>query len=275
VTPLPANTAEGLLWGGVGCYAFAAALALRPWRSGRRPGGALLGPLACGALLLGLAVAERWMRLGYGPFLTLFEVLLSNLFTLGVVLTLILWRHQPARASAPVALGVLTLLGVWALAAPRDGSHLPATYDNPWLWVHVGSGKLFLAACLVTAGIAGRLLFNPAAQGESRRARVEVPAPLDAVAWRFLALAFVFHSLMLIAGAFWAQDAWGRYWAWDPLETWAFATWISMAFTLHARVTFHMPQRLGWSMMIGVFVLAFLTFFGVPFVSVAPHKGAV
>ena len=80
-------------------------------------------------------------------------------------------------------------------------------------------------------------------------------------------------SLMLIAGAVWAQDAWGRFWAWDSLETWAFITWLAMALSLHARVTYSISRWAGSLMILGVFILAFLTFFGVPFTSVGPHKG--
>jgi ABC-type transport system involved in cytochrome c biogenesis permease subunit len=90
-----------------------------------------------------------------------------------------------------------------------------------------------------------------------------------------MALALVFDSLMLITGAIWAQDAWGRYWAWDPLETSSFITWILLAFALHLRVTYRSSPRQGAWMAITVFLLAFITFFGVPFVSTAPHKGAV
>ena len=80
---------------------------------------------------------------------------------------------------------------------------------------------------------------------------------------------------MLIAGAIWAQDAWGRYWAWDPLETWSFITWLLLALALHVRVTFKpTPVRTAWMVMV-VFVMAFLTFFGVPFISESTHKGAV
>jgi ABC-type transport system involved in cytochrome c biogenesis permease subunit len=87
--------------------------------------------------------------------------------------------------------------------------------------------------------------------------------------------ALVFHSLMLIAGAVWAQDAWGRFWAWDPLETWAFVTWLALAAAVHARLTWRIGPRSGALLIAAVFVIAFLTFFGVPFVSLAPHKGAV
>ena len=98
---------------------------------------------------------------------------------------------------------------------------------------------------------------------------------LDELAHRFAAYAFVFDTLMLIVGAAWAQDAWGRYWAWDPLETWAFLTWLALAAALHARATLRpAPVRFGVHLAI-VFALAFLTFFGVPFISTVPHQGAV
>ena len=100
-------------------------------------------------------------------------------------------------------------------------------------------------------------------------------AGVDFLAWRFMMAALVFESLMLIAGAVWAQDAWGRFWAWDPLETWAFVTWLTLAGAVHARITWRVGPRQGAVLIAVVFVVAFLTFFGVPFVSLAPHKGAV
>ena len=87
--------------------------------------------------------------------------------------------------------------------------------------------------------------------------------------------AFVFETLMLIVGAVWAQDAWGRYWGWDPLESWAFVTWLALAATLHARLAFRLSPRAHALWLGGVFVIAFLTFFGVPFLSETPHKGAI
>ena len=89
-----------------------------------------------------------------------------------------------------------------------------------------------------------------------------------------LAFSFVFESQMLLFGAVWAQDAWGRYWSWDPLETWAFATWIVVAFTLHTQVNTRYARIFIWLVPV-CFILAFLTFYGVPFVSTAAHKGVV
>ena len=78
-----------------------------------------------------------------------------------------------------------------------------------------------------------------------------------------------------LGGAIWAQDAWGRYWAWDPLETWAFLTWLLVALSLHLRVTIRMSPNAYAYLVFAVFVVAFLTFFGVPFISQTPHQGAV
>ena len=149
---------------------------------------------------------------------------------------------------------------------------LPATFDNPWLWLHVVSGKLFLGLCLAAAATATMLLF--------RQARTSLhpaqPGDMDAALWLTMSIAFVCHSFMLIAGAIWAHSAWGRYWAWDSLETWTFITWLCIAVVLHARVTFRrMPPVIGWSAVIVIFGLAVLTFLGVPFVSMAPHKGVM
>ncbi|HWL91006.1 MAG TPA: c-type cytochrome biogenesis protein CcsB [Actinomycetota bacterium] len=62
-------------------------------------------------------------------------------------------------------------------------------------------------------------------------------AALDRVAYRVIAFAFPIWTFAVIAGAIWAQEAWGRYWGWDPKETWSFVTWTIFAGYLHARST--------------------------------------
>jgi ABC-type transport system involved in cytochrome c biogenesis permease subunit len=226
-------------------------------------------------LLVALGLALRWQRLGHGPFLDMFEILASSLFSLGLIVSWAARRDALLRAGAPIVLSLLALLGLWLLATDPADTHLPATYQTPVLWFHVLLGKLFLGCALWALGLAGVLLLRGTASGARAFARVPDDTTLDAHAWRVMQIALLFESLMLVAGAVWAQDAWGRYWAWDPLETWAFLTWLLLVGALHARRSLALsPRRCAW-LVVAVFALAFVTFFGVPFVSVAPHKGAV
>ena len=69
---------------------------------------------------------------------------------------------------------------------------------------------------------------------------------MDTAAYRLNAFAFPIWTFALIAGAIWAQHAWGRFWGWDPKEVWMFITWVSYACYLHARATPGWRRRLPW-----------------------------
>ena len=252
-----------LLWSALLAYVVAGSIAIVALALERRAERWILPLLALGLGLHGAALAARWVAVGHGPFITLFEILSSNVWSLTLVFTLAYWRVPAVRPAAAFVMPVLFILMGWLLVAHPGEGHFPPTYRTLWLYVHVGLGKVFLGAVLVAVGLSGLILARLAAQG------------LEELAFRFMAIGFVFETLMLVSGAVWAQDAWGRYWAWDPLETWAFMTWLALAAAVHARITWRVRPRTGALLIVGVFVIAFLTFFGVPFVSLAPHKGAV
>jgi len=253
------------------CYAAGLAFAVADIAAGRTGGAKIVIATSGGVTLLGIAIIERWIRYANGPFYTLFEILLSSLFSLGLIAVLCYLLAPLTRIGAAVTLLVLFMLGLWTLNVPAGPSPQPATYDSIWLWVHVGVGKVFLGVLLVAVGMAGSLLVARA--WLSRSGSVRSPEHVDELSWRLVAIAFVFHSLMLIAGAVWAQDAWGRFWAWDPLETWSLITWLVIGAGLHLRLTYGLPRDYGRLYILVVFALAFLTFFGMPFTSLAPHKG--
>lgn len=233
----------------------------------------LNGAIATAIVLLIAAISIRWVRENQGPFLTLYDVLLSNLFSIALVYIGACLLLPTLRSSAVITLPFLAILGLWSLLAPADAIPLPPTFDNYWLWLHVISGKIFFGLC-VTATAASLLLLL---RGLRNARNAGVGQTLDdGPVWQLMSMAFVCHSFMLIAGAVWAHSAWGRYWAWDPLETWALLTWLVLALLLHARVAFkRVPANWFWVGNLLVFTLAFLTFLGVPFVSIAPHKGVM
>lgn len=231
--------------------------------------------MATGVILLTVCLADRWLRIGHGPFVNLFELLISQLFSLGLVYTVAYWRMPVLRTTAVVVLPLMWVLGVWVLALEPSDSAFPPTYHNPWLWAHVGFGKFFLAFCLVGTGLAGVILLRSQAFFKNLFRHLPEDVMLDKLAWRFMLLALLFDSLMLIAGGVWAQDAWGRYWAWDALETSSFLNWLLLGASIHARTTYRVPIRLGAVLIISVFVFAFITYFGTPFYSEAAHKGVI
>lgn len=67
--------------------------------------------------------------------------------------------------------------------------------------------------------------------------RLSLADTLDNISYRIIGLGFPLLTIGIIAGAVWANEAWGTYWSWDPKETWALITWLVFAAYLHARIT--------------------------------------
>ena len=241
----------------------------------RRPSFIVTAACFAGAACFFLAaIVGRWARESQGPFLTLYDILLSNGFSLALLLLLITSLSAPARATLLVASPLLLLMGIWLLDAPATAVPLPATFDNYWLWAHVVSGKIFLGFCLAATGIAVAMLLRGLIKAPRASYLVPEPEHAEQALWTLFFIAFICHSFMLVAGSVWAHSAWGKYWSWDPLETWTLVTWLILGGVLHARVAFKkMPAGLGHALVVAAFAVAFLTFFGVPFFSIAPHKG--
>jgi cytochrome c-type biogenesis protein CcsB len=77
----------------------------------------------------------------------------------------------------------------------------------------------------------------PQVEAGARRGWLPRSSTLDRVAYRVIAFGFPIWTFGIITGAIWAESAWGRYWGWDPKETWSFITWVVFAGYLHARAT--------------------------------------
>jgi len=264
-----------ILWAAVVAYVLAGVVAVVGVVLGKRPERTVLGLIVAGLALHSTSIGLRWERLGHGPFITMFEILCSNVWSLMLAYGLAYWRLPRIRASAAAVMPLMFVMLGWLVVAHPGEGHFPPTYNTPWLYIHIGLGKVFLGAVLVAVGLSCVILLRRAGIGIRRLAQLPPDRQLDELAFRCMAIGLIFHTLMLVAGAIWAQDAWGRYWDWDPLETWAFITWLTVAFTIHARLAFRVSPQTHAVMILSVFVIAFLTFFGVPFISTSPHQGAV
>ena len=137
---------------------------------------------------------------------------------------------------------VLTGLNFYAEAGP-----VVAALRSYWLAIHVTSATIASGILLVSAVASGLYLVKAKREAREREAGDYVPSRiagnlpasgvLDRIAARTMAFAFPIWTFAIITGAIWAEAAWGRYWNWDPKETWSFISWVVYAVYLHARAT--------------------------------------
>jgi cytochrome c-type biogenesis protein CcsB len=136
---------------------------------------------------------------------------------------------------------VLLTMGLAVTVLYTDAEQLQPALQSYWLVIHVVAAVT--SAGVFTVGAAISLLFlvvdRAERRGETNRVTERLPsaATLDRLAYRVHAFVFPLWTFAVIAGAIWAESAWGRYWGWDPKETWAFITWVVYAAYLHARAT--------------------------------------
>jgi cytochrome c-type biogenesis protein CcsB len=144
---------------------------------------------------------------------------------------------------------------------------MPALKSN-WLLVHVVTCFLGYAAFALAFGTAMLYLI------QERRPRSSLPPlpVLDGLIYRTTVLGFLLLTLGIVTGAVWAETAWGRYWSWDPKETWSLITWFIYAALLHARLLkgWH-GRRIAWLAVLG-FMAVLFTYFGVSFLLTGLHS---
>jgi cytochrome c-type biogenesis protein CcsB len=136
------------------------------------------------------------------------------------------------------------VLGLSILVYVPAGPLVPAL-DSYWLVLHVAAAAIAGAAFVVGAGTSALYLVKERAETRTGApitsgllGRLPTTAAMDRLAFQVHAFAFPLWTFAaLIAGPIWAQNAWGRYWGWDPKEVWAFITWVVYAGYLHARAT--------------------------------------
>ncbi len=181
-----------------------------------------------------------------------------------------------------VVMPVLLTLGLAVTVLYTDAAQLVPALKSYWLVIHVSAAVICGGAFCVAATVT--LLFLVADAGERRAARGhavpprlarEAPArvgPARRMAYRIHAFMFPLWTFAVVAGAIWAENAWGRYWGWDPKETWAFITWVAYAAYLHARATAGWKGRKAAVIALVAFGCFLFNYFGVNMLVTGLHS---
>jgi ABC-type transport system involved in cytochrome c biogenesis permease subunit len=122
---------------------------------------------------------------------------------------------------------------------------VPIIFKSYWLFLHILFAKAFGTSVLLASALAVAYLIREKRSGSF--AKLPTQEKLDLYSHQFLLVAFLFLGVMIVAGSIWAHESWGRYWAWDPIETSSLVTWIVMGIILHFRVLHHWSgKRMAW-----------------------------
>jgi len=183
------------------------------------------------------ALALRWVEAGHGPYLRRYEVLSSNAWIVVVMFLFIQWKKPILRYTGVLVLpATFLLIGLGIMSSPEIRP-MPDSYQTFWLIVHIFFAKLAYGAGLIGTALAIMYLWN-IKKGEDFRLfsnNFLSLSSLDELSYRFISFSFIMVAIMIAAGAIWANQAWGSYWSWDPVETWSLISWVIYGSYLHLR----------------------------------------
>jgi cytochrome c-type biogenesis protein CcsB len=187
----------------------------------------------------------RWresyqMGFGHAPLSNLYESLVFFAGVIALLHLVLVWRYRNMMLglfSTPLAFLAMAYASLSPNISDRIQPLIPALKSN-WLIAHVMTCFVGYASFAIAFGISLMYLLRSrqTATPGSLLDRLPANAVLDELTHQLVMFGFLFLSAGIITGAVWANSAWGRYWGWDPKETWSLITWFVYATLLHARL---------------------------------------
>jgi cytochrome c-type biogenesis protein CcsB len=202
---------------------------------------------AVGLLAHVVAVVTRGFAVHRAPWGNMYEFVVALTCVAAIFFCYVMIRYRAWALGVFVMGSVVVALGLAETVIYTSAGPLVPALQSYWLSIHVtamtlATGIFFVAAVLgvmylVAERYRARVAAGKAEPGNGLIERIPSSAQLDRLTYRTVVFGFPIWTFGVIAGAIWADQAWGRYWGWDPVETWAFITWVLYAAFLHARAT--------------------------------------
>lgn len=217
----------------------------------------------------------RWMEshaqgIGHAPLSNFYESLIIFTWALvGVSLAMECKYKNKMMGAFTLPLAFLAIAYASLPSTDKRIEPLIPALKSNWLIVHVMTCFISYAALAMACGISIMYLLKYRNTQTSSRfgGRIISLLPelntLDRVTHQLITFGFLFLSVGMITGSVWANSAWGRYWGWDPKETWSFITWLIYASVVHARMARGWQgRRIAYLSIIG-FTAVLFTYLGV------------
>ena len=220
-----------------------------------------------GVLAHTAAVITRGLAVHRAPWGNMYEFVTALTCVAAIFFLFVMIRYRAWTLGVFVMGAVVVTLGLAETLIYTAAGELVPALQSYWLDIHVtamtlATGIFFVAAVLGFVYLwvdrhTRRVAAGRVASGNGIIRRLPSIEQLDRLTYRTIVFGFPVWTFGVIAGAIWADQAWGRYWGWDPVETWAFITWVLYAAFLHARATAgwrgrraHYIQLLGFTSLI-------------------------
>lgn len=194
-----------------------------------------------GFLLQTLTILWRWYISGRIPVMVSYEhYQIGSWFIAVAAIGGGLFYPRMRIVSMPVAAVILLMLGV-GVGTPSDMAPMRPPFRSNWLFIHIGFAWFAWGCFVVATVLAVAYILKRPGKVEGRFLQ-KFPSReiMDELMMKLILFGFVCQGLMIAAGAIWAHQLWGRYWAWDPIETWSLVCWLVYGLVLHFRL------MMGW-----------------------------
>ena len=232
--------------------------------------------------LLFLILGLRWLISGYFPLSNLYESLLFLDWCLLFILIVAETKTRTKLLGAvvlPIALLIISFASLILPTQMQEAAPLVPALQSNWLVMHVSMMMLSYATLILGSLLSILFLVvqkfttnSNKIQQNLAQTKIQLLENIDTWSYRTIGLGFPFLTIGIIAGAVWANEAWGSYWSWDPKETWALITWLIFAAYIHARLT------KGWvgekAALLGSigFIIVWICYLGVNFLGQGLHS---
>lgn len=183
-----------------------------------------------------IALAMRTVETSYLPLTNQYEFATSFAWGISLFFVGFEWKYKIRTLGVFASPLILMVTFYAAMQSSAVKPLMPALQSN-WLFFHVSTAIFSYGAFAIACAVSVMFLIRDRLREDEFTARHMPQAKiLDSISYKAITFGFFMLTIVIITGAIWAERAWGRYWQWDPKETWSFITWVIYALYLHVRI---------------------------------------
>ena len=235
--------------------------------------------LGAGAASHTMDLITRGLQAGNIPVANFAQSLSFLAWIIALASLVLIMRFKMPAIGAFTAPAMAVAMGAAYVLMPGEAHKLPSTLRSAWLPIHVTLAFFGEALFVLAASVSLVYLVHESRLKTKRSLGTigqKLPSleKLDRINYRLLGWGFVLLSLAMVTGAIWAANAWGRFWSWEPIESWTLVTWLLYAGLLESRLAAGWRGRRAATLTLAVFTVLVGSYLGVSLVYPGKHGGS-